>query len=270
MRRANWLAKLCEAEDVRRRRAPRDPRCDLHRPLFCRSLWPADRKPTRGRREFRQIGGRLPGQYRDRNSATRAQVRPDHARGRRTDGRLHSRTAGSRRRRRRRGSRRQGALDGACAACRGKRGRLTDDFQSLRLRRHGVGRKRHRRGLHCPKPRHRCDRNAFLQTGRRRGAGQGDRAGQEAWRKGGVRRRLPAQPLGARRPRGGFRAVREVRRRVGAPQAGARRLRPDHRHGRGDHDRGGRRQRAGLAQGHSRGLRRFHRAQARRQGLHRL
>ena len=59
-------------------------------------------------------------------------------------------------------ARRQGALDGACAARRGKRGRLADDLLSLRLRRHGARRKRHRRGLHRPQPRRRRDRNAFL------------------------------------------------------------------------------------------------------------
>ena len=198
------------------------------------------------------------------------EVCADHAGGRRADGELHPRTTRSRGRRDRRRSCRQGSLVGAGAARRAERGRLADDLLSLRLRRHGAGRKRHPRGPRRSQPRGRRDRNPLLEAGGRRRAGESDRAGEEAWRQGGVRHRLSAEPLGPRRPRGGFRALREVGGGVGAPQDRAPRLRPDRRHGRGDHGRRRRRQRARRAEGHPRDFRRDRRAQTRRSGLHRL
>ncbi len=59
-----------------------------------------------------------------------------------------------------------------------ERGRLADDLLSRRLRRHGARRKRHRRGFRRSEPRDRRHRNPLLETGRRRRAGQSDRARQ--------------------------------------------------------------------------------------------
>ena len=81
------------------------------------------------------------------------EVRADHAGRRRADGQLHPRTTRSRGRRRSTAfmSTRTG-LTAPGAARRAERGRLADDLLSLRLRRHGAGRKRHRRGPHRSQP----------------------------------------------------------------------------------------------------------------------
>ena len=64
--------------------------------------------------------------------------------------------------------------------------------------------------------------HTLLQAASSRCTGEGDRARQDAWREGGVRHRLSAEALGARRPRGRFRALRQVGGGVGAPEDRAR------------------------------------------------
>ena len=105
--------------------------------------------------------------------------------------------------------------------------------------------RRRRRGFHRLGPRHRGHRHAFFARQHRGRAAQGDRHRQGARPQGRVRHRLPAESVGPGRPRRGLRALREVRPRLRQAEDRAAVMRSHRRHRGGDHDRLGRRRRAG-------------------------
>ena len=163
-----------------------------------------------------------------------------HPRRRRADGPLHPRAA----RRARASTRAASKTDPerlTALVLLGVAGRqaLPADLLPRRLRRHGARRGRHRRGLHRLGRRRRRHRHAFLDAptptprSARRSASP-----RPNGRQGGVRHRLPPEPVGPRRPRRGRGALRRARTR--SPRScktDPARLRPHRRHRGGDADR---------------------------------
>ena len=242
-----------------------------HRPRVGRPLRPADRLAAGGHRLLRQVGRRLPGQYRHRHGAARPEI------GAASPASATSRWAASSASSwRARASR----LDGIATDPE----RLTalvllavedegvspmifyrTDCADMALDEDDID-----EAFIASARADRRHRHAFLARQHRGRAAQGDPHRQGERRQGGVRHRLPAEPLGPCRPCRGLRALCEVRPRLRAAEDRAARLRPDRRHRGGDHDRLRRRRRARRAEGDPRAVAGDDRAEARRHGLHRL
>ncbi len=230
--------------------------------------------PARGHRLLRQVGRRLPRQHRHRHGAARPEVR-------RCITRVGDEQMG-------RFIREQLAREGVATD-----GIVTDPerltalvllavedegvspmiFFAHRLRRHGAVAKTTSTRPSSARPRAIVVTGTHFSAAEHRGrAAQGDPHRQGERRQGGLRHRLPAEPLGPRRPCRGRSSATSKSDQVSAQlQAVLARLRPDRRHRGGDHDRRPAPTTCSAALKAIRALSHGdHRAEARRDGLHRL
>ena len=105
---------------------------------------------------------------------------------------------------------RSGAADRARAARHPRRKDLPAHLLSRQLRRHRARRGRHRSGLHRKRQGGAGERHAFLARQHRRRAAEGDADRARRRAQGRVRHRLPAEPVGPRRPWRGRGALHQV------------------------------------------------------------
>ena len=196
--------------------------------------------------------------------------RPHHPRRRRAHGPVHPRAMRARGRRCRGRSDRSGPPHRARAARHPRRKDLPADLLPRELRRRRARRERHRSALHRKRQGGAGDRHAFRarQHGRRAAKGDADRARRRA--QGRVRHRLPAEPVGPRRPWRGRGALHQVGRGHEEPERHPAAMRSHRRHRRGDDDRRRRRRSARGAESRARRKPGDARAQARPDGLRRL
>ena len=213
-----------------------------HRPLLRRPLRRPDRRPAGGHGDLLQGGRRLPHQHRDRHSAPGTEERHHHPRRRRAHGPLHPRATAARGRRRRGLPHRSQPPHRPGDPGRARPEDLSADLLSRQLRRRRARHLRHRRGVCRQRGRDRGHRYAFRPARRVRGADEGDRLCPQARPQGGVRRRLPPQSLGPRRPWRGRGTLHQVGRgdRPACPRTAALRRDRRHRGGADDRRRGGR------------------------------
>ena len=210
-----------------------DPRRHHHRPLLGRPLRPADRRPARGHGDVRQVGRRLPDQHRRsarRGSASRAGLIT--ARRRRALGPLHPRAARPRGRRHARRQDRSEAADraGRSSACATTRRFplifYRDDCADMALDEDDIdeafiasakARRASPARISRPPTADAMSRKAIARREGRRPARR-------------LRRRLPPEPLGPRRPRRRRGALHPLRHGHGAPADDRAGLRPHRRH----------------------------------------
>ena len=217
-----------------------------------------------------QGGRRLPDQHRHRHRAPGAEERPHHPRRRRAHGPLHPRAMRARGRGRRRRPDRSGPAHLARAARHPRRKDLPAHLLSRQLRRQRARRKRHRSSLYRERQGGAGERHAFRARQYRRRAAQGDAHRARRRPQGRVRHRLPAEPVGARRPWRGRGALHQVERGHEEPERHPAAMRSHRRHRRGDDDRRRRRRSARGAESRARREPGDARAQARPDGLRRL